>query len=107
MTGDRTVRIAVAEAHALTFPAGALVLKYAQHLYGVDAKAVAASGFKARRLPAVGGHTVLREPEGISAGALVFIGVVELQRFEYREIRDFAHRALRLHARCRRHATSR
>ncbi len=38
--------------------------------------------------------TVLREPEGISAGALVFIGVVELQRFEYREIRDFAHRAL-------------
>jgi hypothetical protein len=85
--------IRVEQADALTYPTDLLVLKYAQNLYGVDSQVVARLRISADRLPVEGMHTLV-ESHGIAAQATLFIGVAPLERFSYREIREFAHRAL-------------
>lgn len=94
MAEKAAVRIDVIEADALTYAADVLVLKHAQALYGVDAKAVAAAGIDQRKLPRAGGFRIVTRPDGITADALLLIGVVRLRDFGYRDIRDFGMRAL-------------
>lgn len=94
MADSPTVRLEVVEGDALAFDADALVLKYAQALYGVDAKAVQVVGLEESRLPPAGGFRFVANPRGLGARALLFVGVVPLREFGYAEIRDFSQRAL-------------
>jgi hypothetical protein len=94
MIASDDIVIEVAEADALAFSADVLVLKHAQALYGVDAKAVEATGSDPSALPRIDGYRVVSAPAGIAADILLFIGVVPLHDFGYSEIRDFGRRAL-------------
>jgi hypothetical protein len=94
MTASDDIVIEVAEADALTFHADVLVLKYAQALYGVDAKAVEVTGLDSSKFPGTGGYRALTAPTGIAADMLLLVGVVALREFGYGEIRDFGRRAL-------------
>jgi hypothetical protein len=88
------VQIRVREADALEFAADALVLKYAQAPYGADKKAIALTGIAARDLPPPDGFRIVRNPPGLQARALIFLGVVGFREFRYKEVRGFARRAL-------------
>jgi hypothetical protein len=88
------IAIEVLEANALTLEADVLVLKYAQALYGVDAKAVESAGLNSSQLPGPGGYRAVSAPRGITAEMLILIGVAPLHSFGYAEIRDFGRRAL-------------
>lgn len=88
------VRIDVAESDALAYDVDALVLKHAQDRHGVDDRAVEATGIAPTRLPIPGDRCVLRDPPGLAARMLVFVGVPPLHRFGYREIREFGYQAL-------------
>ena len=67
MPSKPPIRLQVVEGDALAFPADALVLKYAQALYGVDAKAVGVAGIPEAKLPSAGGFRVAANPRGIAA----------------------------------------
>jgi hypothetical protein len=94
MTDNSVVRLEVVEADALAFGADALVLKYAQALYGVDAKAVQTVGVDASELPPTGEFRIIANPRGLAARTLLLVGVVPLRDFGYAQIRDFGRRAL-------------
>jgi hypothetical protein len=94
------VDISVVRGDALDVAADVLILKHAQALYGVDAKVVsrlerhgidlAAPG----RLPSPGAFRLVESGGLLGAAAVLFIGVAELGRFGYAEIREFARRSL-------------
>jgi hypothetical protein len=88
------VDIRIVEEDALTFEADVIVLKHAQALNGLDAQIVDRIGVEHDLLPPAGGYRVDRNPVGVSAGAVLFVGVVPLREFSYREIRSFGHKAL-------------
>jgi hypothetical protein len=85
--------IRVKHADALTYRADLLVLKYAQTLYGVDEAVVRRLGLEQGRLPAIYRHTLVRQAD-IATEEILFLGVPPLARFAYREIREFAFRAM-------------
>jgi hypothetical protein len=95
----RSVEISVVQGDALSHRADLLVLKYAQHLYGVDRKAVIRLGADVRAMPPVGQHLLLPARPMIGAEALLFLGVPDLEFFNYAEIREFGRRALSVAAR--------
>jgi hypothetical protein len=70
------------------------VLKYAQALYGADAKAVEAMDLDASRLPPPGRYEAVWDPPGVAAGLVLFIGVAGLRDFGFADVRDFGRRAL-------------
>jgi hypothetical protein len=83
-------------ADALRFEADVLVLKFAQHLYGLDALVSERLGSKgiSLKLPDENGF-ILVDTIGILASRnVLFVGVKPLSEFGYLEIRDFARRAL-------------
>lgn len=101
------VEIRVEHADALFRPSEVLVVKYAQALYGLDARVADELGLSQLTMPAIGSHIVVdteRRPRThrtgldplprIGAAAVVFLGVPSLYRFGYKEIRDFGRRAL-------------
>jgi hypothetical protein len=94
VTGDPVVRLDVVEGDAFAFAADALVLKFAQALYGVDAKAAQMVGLDRSELPPPGGVRLVADPPWLAARTLVFVGVAHLGAFGYSEIRDFARQAL-------------
>jgi hypothetical protein len=75
-----------------------LALKYAQALYGVDELVYEALGHQSQghslRLPSVGEFTLHNGGQGIAAEQVLFVGVPELRRFGYKEIREFGRRVL-------------
>ena len=92
------IRIAVVEVDILAFDADVLVLKYAQDFFGADAEV-------ARRFTSQGGDiTALQVATGaanlvdakgaVVADRILVLGVEWLWQFGYREIREFARRAL-------------
>jgi hypothetical protein len=92
----RQVRIAVAHGDALSADVDALALKYAQAPHGVDREAL-------RRIASVRGDTPmpgttdyvsLGTSGHIAARTLLLVGTVDLQHFEYAEIRDVSRRAV-------------
>lgn len=92
----RTLRISVEVGDALRFKADVLALKFAQSLYGLDREAVrrlTEHGLNIA-LPTMGDVSVQDTDGCMGARALLFVGVTWLQEFGYREIREFAHRAV-------------
>ena len=95
MVSAPRVRIQVEAADAVERPCDVLVLKYAQHAYGLDRSVLARLGANGpSTLPGPGEHIMLRHPFGIAATALVLLGTRELAEFGYREIREFGKRAV-------------
>ncbi|MGH3788509.1 MAG: hypothetical protein ACRDRG_18630 [Pseudonocardiaceae bacterium] len=88
------IEIRVLVADVITHPASVLVLKYAQDLYGADEKVATVARLNFTNMPGINRHSLFRAPTGVAADALLFLGVEPLHKFEYREIREFARRAL-------------
>jgi len=76
-----------------------LVLKFAQHSYGLD-RAVCSRLAQPQldAMPEPGEHVVLLRPAGLAADAVLFLGVPELAYLDYREIRAFGRRAVKVTA---------
>lgn len=93
-----SIRLAVVHDDALDYPTDVLALKFAQDLYGVDAKVVARlanNGISVRsRLPEVGKSLLISSEQAIAAREILFLGVEPLGRFNYETIRHFAHSVL-------------
>jgi hypothetical protein len=89
-----SVRFEVVHADALDYRADVLALKFAQNLYGVDAKVVgrlAANGIHVQsRLPPVGESLLIETEYAIAAPQVLFVGVESLGNFDYESIRRFA-----------------
>ncbi len=83
---------------ALDLPANVLALKYAQRFYGVDslaAQRLIEAGHHIDELqPAPGGFRLIPRVEGITADHVLFVGVVPLREFDYKEIRAFGYKVL-------------
>lgn len=88
------IEIRVLTADVISHPASVLVLKYAQDFYGADQKVAAVAKLDVKNMPRINRHSWFREPTGVAADALLFLGVEPLHQFEYRQIREFARRAL-------------
>jgi hypothetical protein len=89
------IAIGVEQADALDRHADVFVLKYAQRLYGLDEAAVRRMGGPSvDYLPRINEHAIVRDPHGIAASALLFLGVPPLGEFTYHDIREFGGRAL-------------
>jgi hypothetical protein len=77
-----------------------LVLKYAQGFYGADAAVAGVLRREPGKTPNIDpapGESVLLDTHGkLAAGSALFVGVVPLSAFGYKEIRDFAQRALHI-----------
>ncbi|MCP5265135.1 MAG: hypothetical protein H6934_03445 [Burkholderiaceae bacterium] len=88
--------VAVVCADATAFQADALVLKFAQDLYGADKAAFVrlTPSQRAVPLPAIGGHVIHQSRGALGARVVVFLGVPPLRGFGYGEIRDFTRRAI-------------
>jgi hypothetical protein len=89
-----SIALRVVNGDALDVPADVLILKYAQGFHGVDREA-------ARRLdvfndvsPDVGATVVVPGNRSVAASAVMFLGVRQLSRFAYAEIRKFGRRAI-------------
>lgn len=95
-----SIRLAVVHSDALDYPTDVLALKFAQDLYGVDAKVVtrlASNGIRVRsRLPEVGKSLLISSEQAVAAREILFLGVEPLGRFDYETIRHFAHSVLLL-----------
>ncbi len=91
----------VVHADVMTFPTDLLVLKHAQALHGLDRHVVEAMAADHVRLPKEGAHLLVEPANGLPARAVLLLGVVPLFEFEYREIRQFARRALAVAAHVR------
>ncbi|HEY0263570.1 MAG TPA: hypothetical protein VGC07_03520 [Granulicella sp.] len=77
-----------------------LVLKYAQELHGAD-EAVAEAlrqrlGGSVRLDPRPGQHVLLKANGAVAAEYVLFVGVVPLHEFDYRQIRLFAKQAMEI-----------
>lgn len=90
------LQFAVSAEDGLQLDTDVLVLKYAQHLYGLDRAARDALVKVGRdfQLPAVGDEVVVGGLGALAARSVLFVGVQPLHHFRYAEIRDFARRAL-------------
>jgi hypothetical protein len=90
--------IRVLQGDALEISADVLVLKYAQALYGVDELVVdrlEAIPLKVRnKLPKPDDVSLIDTRGHLGAKSVLFVGVVALRRFGYKEIREFSKRAL-------------
>ena len=92
------LQIEIETTNVVEFLCDALVLKYAQSFYGVDA-IVAATLTQARHGeieidPQPGSYALLPSDGAIAANHVLFVGVVPLYKFDYSAIRTFAARAL-------------
>jgi hypothetical protein len=90
------IQVEVVEGDALTYPAGVLVLKYAQGLFGLDAAVVwtLKSAGRSVPLPDLGEISFEDGVAGIAAQRLLFVGVPGPYELVYGDIRRFACRAL-------------
>src|SRR5215212_9679766 len=88
--------ISVECADILDFPCDVLILKYAQAFYGADAlvaDVLAKRPEISSLLP--GEHLFLPSNKTLRAKNVMFLGVVHLYHFDYREIREFSKDALK------------
>ena len=83
---------------ALDLPANVLALKYAQRFYGVDslvAQHLIEAGYGIDELkPAPSDFRLIPRVEGIAADHVLFVDVVPLHEFDYKEIRAFGYKVL-------------
>jgi hypothetical protein len=86
-------RIFVECSDVTDFACDVLVLKYAQAVYGADARvATLLSGTRnpPEIAPSPGQHVLLPSRRKVAASFVLFVGVLELYQFDYRQIRKFA-----------------
>jgi hypothetical protein len=96
--GAGAIRIEVQEADALVYASDVLVLKYAQHLYGLDERAAE----RLRNvypsidseLPKPGDFRVYDPRKQLGARTVILLGVLPLRAFGYEQIQQFAKNAL-------------
>lgn len=87
-------KISVKCAEVVDFPCDILVLKFAQAFYGADA---AVSRLLRNKIsPPPGEYTIINSDAKLGATHTLFIGTVELRRFDYGQIREFAHRSIKI-----------
>jgi hypothetical protein len=94
---DKKISIRVEQGNALQTECDVLVLKYAQALHGVDEAAVGAlisAGFSIGALPEPDQFLLIPTEGVIAPRAVLFIGVPQIWKFHYAEIRGFGSRAL-------------
>jgi hypothetical protein len=96
-----SIEISVQCADVATVPSDLLLLKHAQNLYGADQAVV--SRLAQRGVcresdisPANGEHLLLDTDGAIAAARALFLGTPRLRDFRYREMRQFARRAIEL-----------
>jgi hypothetical protein len=92
-------RIYVKASDALDFECDVLVLKYAQGFYGVDD--IAAKRLKRPHefpeiSPKPGQFVLLPSKSQIAAKSILFLGVSELYKFGYKQIREFAINSMKI-----------
>ena len=92
------IKIEIVEGDVLTIEADVLALKYAQKSYGADeivSKRLVERGID-RSLMQPGPETfrLVSGVGAVEADDVLFVGVVPLRQFAYREIREFARRVL-------------
>lgn len=95
---EHAIKIEVQHADALDFDCDALILKYAQSLYGVDAAVYArlSQVNKEPILPKIGDAAISSSFGTVTARYIAFLGVDPLYSLGYVQIRDFGRRALAL-----------
>lgn len=96
MSALQATQVSVACADVTDFRADALVLKFAQNLYGADLAVYNRLAPEQRSvpMPAIGQHVWHRTRGILGVDAVFFLGVASLYTFGYSEIRDFAARAV-------------
>jgi hypothetical protein len=75
-----------------------LILKYAQGFYGADAQvsSLITRGRASEISPLPGKHVLLPSRGKVEADYVLFVGVVQLAKFDYGQIREFASHSLQL-----------
>jgi hypothetical protein len=95
----RPIRFQVQPGDVLTFPGDVLVVKYAQHSYGLDRAVLSLLSSQQQELPQMmpleGDELVVATHGQVASTLVLFVGVEPLDRFGYQEIRSFARRAMR------------
>ena len=101
---QNNVEIEIVAGDALSISCDVLVLKYAQDNYGLDgivSDILINGGVEPGQIqPEPNGFRVVDSSQYIQGKKVIFIGVVSLYDFGYREIRDFSRRALSALAGC-------
>jgi hypothetical protein len=87
-------RIAILQADVLSLPVDVLVLKHAQHLFGVDSVVVSRLGIREDELPRPGEATATDGGSGVGAAEVMFLGTRPISDFDYSDVRDFGRRAV-------------
>lgn len=93
---NRSLKLSVVAGDACAFEGDVLVLKYAQHLYGLDRVVhdrLQQNGI-VLALPDVNEDVIIETCGALAVTSIQFVGVKPLRQFNYSEIRDFARRAL-------------
>jgi hypothetical protein len=93
--------IVVVESDICSFEADVVVLKYAQYFYGADAVvagALAKVTDQKKLAPKPGKHSLIPTNFQLSASYVLFVGVVDLFKFDYAQIRAFSKRAVEITA---------
>jgi hypothetical protein len=92
------MRIEVVSGEATQIPGDVLALKYAQARYGLDSYVAEqlriAGRAEAEMSPLPDGFQILPSPDGVTAASVLFVGVVPLWEFDYKQIRAFARKVL-------------
>ena len=92
-------RIQIVRGDVLTQKGDVLVLKYAQQFYGVDAAVVRVLDTihpRTNMKPKPGRFVVLPTKDSMKVPFVMFLGVVDLGRFDYGQIRSFSYLALQV-----------
>jgi hypothetical protein len=89
-----SVRLEVVHADVFDYRADVLALKFAQDLYGIDAKVVgrlSANSIDVKsRLPPVGESILVKTEFALATPQVLFVGVEPFGKFDYESIRRFA-----------------
>ena len=95
---ENSIQIELISGDALSIATDVLALKYAQGNYGLDeivSNFLIDAGTDRHKLsPKPDGFRIVRSANGIRSAKVLFMGVVPLYDFSYRQIRDFSRRVL-------------
>ncbi len=92
------IKVTITNDDAFQISADCLVLKYAQATYGLDRDIVREFEIMGssieNKLPAVNSYFLTDSKQVVNAKKIIFIGVLPLRAFDYKEIREFGQSAL-------------
>ena len=95
---NKKICVEVITEDAIHYESDALVLKYAQALYGLDRNIISlleqSGSYIQEKLPKSGKCLVVDTPDNITSPNVIFIGTPSLGGFGYKEIREFGRLAI-------------